>query len=145
MFAPRLRVPVDMNLNVLSIGEIADRFGLATHVLRHWEDVGLPNPIRNVPDGGDSASSDSHDTRRRPSAILETRSLGACPTGCGSRNSRLTKPTCDTTATESLPSPDASTGNSTLPGNASSATFDVSDTTRTVAIWVESSHTKGFR
>ncbi|MDT3396705.1 MerR family transcriptional regulator [Streptomyces sp. B1866] len=30
----------------LSIGELAARFGLATHVLRHWEDVGLLAPPR---------------------------------------------------------------------------------------------------
>lgn len=29
-----------------SIGDLADRFGLATHVLRHWEDVGLLSPTR---------------------------------------------------------------------------------------------------
>lgn len=28
------------------IGELADHFGLATHVLRHWESVGLLNPAR---------------------------------------------------------------------------------------------------
>lgn len=33
----------------LSVGELAARFGLATHVLRHWEDVGLLAPTR---DGG---------------------------------------------------------------------------------------------
>ena len=33
----------------LSVGELAARFGLATHVLRHWEDVGLLSPAR---DGG---------------------------------------------------------------------------------------------
>jgi MerR family copper efflux transcriptional regulator len=44
-----MRVHVDMKSNATSwsIGEIADRFGLATHVLRHWEDVGLLNPLRN--------------------------------------------------------------------------------------------------
>jgi len=31
-----------------SIGELADRFGLATHVLRHWEQVGLLTPTRQV-------------------------------------------------------------------------------------------------
>jgi MerR family transcriptional regulator, copper efflux regulator len=31
-----------------SIGELAARFGLATHVLRHWEDVGLLSPARRV-------------------------------------------------------------------------------------------------
>ena len=30
----------------LSIGRLAERFGLATHVLRHWEDVGLIEPRR---------------------------------------------------------------------------------------------------
>jgi MerR family transcriptional regulator, copper efflux regulator len=31
----------------LSIGEIASRVGLETHVLRHWEDVGLLRPERD--------------------------------------------------------------------------------------------------
>ncbi|GIE99705.1 MerR family transcriptional regulator [Paractinoplanes rishiriensis] len=31
-----------------SIGELAARFGLATHVLRHWEDMGLLSPARRV-------------------------------------------------------------------------------------------------
>ena len=31
----------------LSIGELAARFGLETHVLRHWEDVGLLHPVRD--------------------------------------------------------------------------------------------------
>lgn len=30
----------------LTIGELAERFGLATHVLRHWESVGLLAPAR---------------------------------------------------------------------------------------------------
>ena len=30
-----------------SIGDLAARFGLATHVLRHWEDVGLLAPERD--------------------------------------------------------------------------------------------------
>jgi len=33
-----------------SIGDVAARFGLATHVLRHWEDMGLLRPDR---DGAD--------------------------------------------------------------------------------------------
>jgi DNA-binding transcriptional MerR regulator len=32
----------------MSIGEVAQRFGLATHVLRHWESVGLLSPARVV-------------------------------------------------------------------------------------------------
>jgi MerR family transcriptional regulator, copper efflux regulator len=31
-----------------AIGELAGRFGLATHVLRHWEDMGLLSPARRV-------------------------------------------------------------------------------------------------
>ncbi len=31
-----------------SIGELAARFGLATHVLRHWENVGLLTPERDT-------------------------------------------------------------------------------------------------
>jgi len=30
----------------MSIGEVAGQFGLATHVLRHWEDMGLLSPAR---------------------------------------------------------------------------------------------------
>ncbi len=30
-----------------AIGEVAERFGLAPHVLRHWEDVGLLTPQRD--------------------------------------------------------------------------------------------------
>jgi len=30
-----------------SIGEVADRFGLETHVLRHWEDMRLLSPGRD--------------------------------------------------------------------------------------------------
>lgn len=33
-----------------AIGDVAARFGLETHVLRHWEDVGLLRPAR---DGAD--------------------------------------------------------------------------------------------
>jgi DNA-binding transcriptional MerR regulator len=36
--------PGDINW---SIGEVARRFGLETHVLRHWEDVGLLLPDRD--------------------------------------------------------------------------------------------------
>lgn len=32
----------------ITIGELADRFGLATHVLRHWESVGLLEPAARV-------------------------------------------------------------------------------------------------
>ncbi|WP_327587963.1 MerR family transcriptional regulator [Nonomuraea sp. NBC_00507] len=32
----------------LAIGELAQRFGLATHVLRHWESMGLLKPARRA-------------------------------------------------------------------------------------------------
>ena len=35
-----------MKSSGLTIGELAGRFGLATHVLRHWESVGLLAPRR---------------------------------------------------------------------------------------------------
>ncbi|MEV4013419.1 MerR family transcriptional regulator [Nonomuraea angiospora] len=42
-----MRLNVDMKSSAtMSIGEIAERFGLATHVLRHWEAMGLITPIR---------------------------------------------------------------------------------------------------
>ncbi|MGW5723383.1 MerR family transcriptional regulator [Amycolatopsis sp. NPDC003865] len=43
-----LRLNVDMKSSdaEMSIGEVAQRFGLATHVLRHWESVGLLAPSR---------------------------------------------------------------------------------------------------
>lgn len=34
--------------DLFSIGELAARFGLATHVLRHWEDEGLLTPAERV-------------------------------------------------------------------------------------------------
>ena len=39
-----------MKSSRLSIGEAAERFGLPTHVLRHWEDVGLLRPERDSAD-----------------------------------------------------------------------------------------------
>ncbi|WP_410584897.1 MerR family transcriptional regulator [Amycolatopsis sp. lyj-108] len=35
-----------MKSSTLSVGEVAERFGLAPHVLRHWESVGLLKPAR---------------------------------------------------------------------------------------------------
>lgn len=35
-----------MKSTELSIGDVAHRFGLASHVLRHWEAVGLLGPAR---------------------------------------------------------------------------------------------------
>jgi MerR family copper efflux transcriptional regulator len=50
--ATTLQVKVNMKSSgdpeELTIGELAERFGLATHVLRHWEAVGLLDPARRV-------------------------------------------------------------------------------------------------
>ncbi|MGB0101175.1 MAG: MerR family transcriptional regulator [Nocardioides sp.] len=47
--------------STLSVGEAAARFGLDSHVLRHWEDVGLLSPAR---DGADRRRYDRDDLVR---------------------------------------------------------------------------------
>jgi DNA-binding transcriptional MerR regulator len=42
----RLNVNMKSSDADLSIGDVAQRFGLATHVLRHWESMGLLAPAR---------------------------------------------------------------------------------------------------
>ncbi|MGJ9421606.1 MerR family transcriptional regulator [Aeromicrobium sp. CF3.5] len=37
-----------MKSSPFTIGDVAARFGLATHVLRHWEDAGLLDPDRDA-------------------------------------------------------------------------------------------------
>src|ERR1700761_8139029 len=37
---------VGMKPSLLKIGQVADHFGLPTHVLRHWDSVGLLSPAR---------------------------------------------------------------------------------------------------
>lgn len=41
-----VRLNVDMKSNPMTIGQVADHFGLPAHVLRHWESVGLLSPAR---------------------------------------------------------------------------------------------------
>ncbi|SDT99761.1 DNA-binding transcriptional regulator, MerR family [Amycolatopsis keratiniphila] len=55
-----VRLNVDMKSSILSVGEVAERFGLATHVLRHWESVGLLKPART----GDRRRYDDNDLYR---------------------------------------------------------------------------------
>jgi MerR family copper efflux transcriptional regulator len=38
---------VRLNVGMKSIGEVAARFGLPAHVLRHWEAQGLLTPARH--------------------------------------------------------------------------------------------------
>ncbi|MDG4787387.1 MerR family transcriptional regulator [Micromonospora sp. WMMD1102] len=56
----------------LTIGELAARFGLATHVLRHWESVGLLTPGRRV--NGRRRYSTAHLTR--VAIIMRGREVG---------------------------------------------------------------------
>lgn len=37
-----------MKSSAWTVGEVAERFGVATSVLRHWEDVGLVRPARDA-------------------------------------------------------------------------------------------------
>src|SRR5258708_2266239 len=41
-----VRLNVDMKSSPMTIGQVAGRFGLPTHVLRHWESMGLLRPTR---------------------------------------------------------------------------------------------------
>ena len=61
-----------MKSNLLSIGDTAARFGLATHVLRHWEDAGLLSPER---DGADRRRY-SDDDLVRIAVILRSKAAG---------------------------------------------------------------------
>jgi DNA-binding transcriptional MerR regulator len=45
-----LTVPLNVHVkssDAMTIGDVANRFGLATHVLRHWESMGLLRPGRD--------------------------------------------------------------------------------------------------
>src|ERR1044072_8271776 len=57
---------------VQSIGEMAARFGLGTHVLRHWEDVGLLAPARDS--AGRRRYTDDHLVRM--AVILRSKAAG---------------------------------------------------------------------
>lgn len=41
-----LGLNVDVKSSMMTIGDVADHFGLPAHVLRHWESVGLLCPAR---------------------------------------------------------------------------------------------------
>jgi MerR family transcriptional regulator, copper efflux regulator len=46
--SPDMQPASDAAEDEFTIGQLAARFGLATHVLRHWEDVGLIEPAERV-------------------------------------------------------------------------------------------------
>ncbi|MFD5316840.1 MerR family transcriptional regulator [Streptomyces sp. NPDC127098] len=58
----------------LSIGDLAARFGLATHVLRHWEAMGLLRPARDT--GGRRRYGTDDLTRVATILILKEAGLG---------------------------------------------------------------------
>ncbi|MFS0886261.1 MerR family transcriptional regulator [Aeromicrobium sp. 179-A 4D2 NHS] len=55
-----------------AIGDVAARFGIETHVLRHWEDVGLLRPARDA--GGRRRYTD--DDLVRVAVILRSKAAG---------------------------------------------------------------------
>ncbi|MEU6308562.1 MerR family transcriptional regulator [Streptomyces chartreusis] len=75
-----LRLNVDMKSNqhngtgTLSIGALAARFGLATHVLRHWEAMGLLHPGRDA--GGRRRYGPDDLTRVATILVLKEAGLG---------------------------------------------------------------------
>lgn len=54
------------------VGELAERFGLATHVLRHWEDMGLLSPERDSAGRRVYGEADAY----RVAAILSNKAAG---------------------------------------------------------------------
>ncbi|MFF2849323.1 MerR family transcriptional regulator [Streptomyces sp. NPDC058001] len=56
----------------LSIGALAEHFGLATHVLRHWESMGLLEPARD----GAGRRRYGPDDRRRIAVVLRAKEAG---------------------------------------------------------------------
>lgn len=60
-----------LNVDMKSIGEVAARFGLPAHVLRHWEAQGLLTPARD----GDRRRYDEADLSR-VAAILISKEAG---------------------------------------------------------------------
>lgn len=80
----------------LSIGELAQEFGLASHVLRHWESVGVLEPPRRS--GGRRRYSPDHrlqvalvlNAQEAGLSLARIRALVTAPDG-GSRRARLTE------------------------------------------------------
>lgn len=68
--------PVGGEREPMGIGALAERFGLATHVLRHWEATGLLAPARDDAGRRRYGSSRPHTRRRHPA-----RQRGRTPLG----------------------------------------------------------------
>lgn len=77
----RLNVEVRSTADVdgLTVGEVAARFGLHSHVLRHWESMGLLFPQRSVSGNRRYAPSDLY----RVAVILRAKEAGLSLTEIG--------------------------------------------------------------
>ncbi|MCX2181302.1 MerR family transcriptional regulator [Streptomyces sp. SKN60] len=62
----------DRTARPLPIGALAERFGIATHVLRHWESMGLLSPDRD----GNGRRRYGHDDVVRTAMILRAKEAG---------------------------------------------------------------------
>jgi DNA-binding transcriptional MerR regulator len=85
-----------MKSSEMSIGELATRFGLAPHVLRHWESMGLLTPNRET---GGQRRYDDADLARVAMILMGKEAgfgLGSCGTCCP-RQTRWTMWTCSAT------------------------------------------------
>ncbi|WP_203662837.1 MerR family transcriptional regulator [Actinocatenispora rupis] len=82
-----MRVQADLK----SIGELAAQYGVATHVLRHWEDVGLLAPARDPAgrrryDAGDATRVGAILRAKQAGLSLDAiRDLFAAPSGADRR------------------------------------------------------------
>jgi MerR family copper efflux transcriptional regulator len=65
-------VPVPGDPSIWSVGDLAARFGLDTHVLRHWESMGLLSPAR---DGAGRRRYDADDAFR-VATIIRSKAAG---------------------------------------------------------------------
>ncbi|GAA4704795.1 DNA-binding transcriptional regulator, MerR family [Promicromonospora umidemergens] len=65
-------ISVSEDQSVWSVGDLAARFGLETHVLRHWESMGLLSPAR---DGGGRRRYGTDDAFR-VATILRSKAAG---------------------------------------------------------------------
>lgn len=73
-----MRVQADLK-STQAIGDLAARFGLATHALRHWEDVGLLTPARDAAGRRRYTEADA----QRVAAILLAKQAGLSLTDIG--------------------------------------------------------------
>lgn len=72
MLNVKVNMKASTELEAWTIGQLAARFGIETHVLRHWEDEGLLSPARD----SNGYRRYEHADAVRVATILHERSLG---------------------------------------------------------------------